>query len=226
MGFVLSIIGVMVFSSLAVWQVHRAQEKQALQDRIESRQNLPPLELRQYDASLIEDAYTPVIAKGYFDATHEILIDNEMHDGKPGYHVMTPLILEDNSAILVNRGWVAIGQSRDILPVIETPVEAIEVSGRLAPPKSKPALVLADDKNQGKVWLFLDMQKYENMTGLKLMPVIIQMDARAQNGFVRQWPDYDAKVGMHIGYAIHWFVFAVAAIVIYFSVNTKKISET
>ena len=226
LGFVMSVLGVIFFSSLGIWQVNRALEKQALQDEVNAHQQQTALELARFNGDFAGQIYVPVNAYGKFDQQHEILIDNEIHEGKAGYHVLTPLILEDQSAILVNRGWVPLGQSRDVLPEINTPQDDVVIHGMIAPPKSKPALALTDDSvKPGKVWLFLDMQKYENITGLKLLPVVILMDKQDQYGFIREWPAYDAKIWMHVGYAIHWFVFALAVVVIYFAVNTKRISE-
>lgn len=223
LGLVMSVLGVVLFSALGTWQIYRALEKQALQDAINARQHQTPLQLHQGNNEINRELYRTVMAHGRFDPAHEILIDNEIHEGKAGYHVLTPLILDDQSAILVNRGWVAQGRSRDELPEYETPQGLITVTGKIAPPKSRPALVLKGNAlNPGKVWLFLDLQIYENVTGLKLMPVVIQMDETDPHGFVRQWPSYDARVWMHIGYAIHWFVFAIAVVVIYFAVNIKK----
>lgn len=225
-GVIVSVLGLALFSTLGIWQTDRAREKQALQDEVNARQQQAALELVQFSGDFAGQIYAPVNAYGKFDSQHEILIDNEIHEGRAGYHVLTPLILEDQSAILVNRGWVPQGKSRDVLPEIITPQDSVVVHGMIAPPKSKPALALTDDSlKPGKVWLFLDMEKYENTTGLKLMPVVILMDKQDTFGFVREWPAYDAKIWMHVGYAIHWFVFALAVVVIYFVVNTKRISE-
>ena len=48
------------------------------------------------------------------------------------------------------------------------------------------------------------------------------MDNDTKHGFVRKWPKYDAKVGMHIGYSIQWFAFALIVLVTYLGVNIKK----
>lgn len=223
LGFVLSLLGVALFTALGFWQVSRAVEKQGLQDAMTARLQQPALELRRLNANMDQLQYAKVNAHGRFDVQHEILIDNELHNGQAGYHVLTPLILEDNTAVMVNRGWISQGQNRDVLPEINTPTGDVSIQGMLAPPKSKPALILAEaDINPGKVWLYLDLKKYEANSGLTLMPLVLLMDAQSSHGFVREWPAYDAKVWMHIGYAIHWFVFALAVVIIYFAVNTKK----
>ena len=40
----------------------------------------------------------------------QILIDNKVHDGRAGYHVVTPLVLADGRVVLVDRGWIAAGR--------------------------------------------------------------------------------------------------------------------
>ena len=44
--------------------------------------------------------------RGTYDTGAEVLIRNRSLDGAPGYHVVTPLVMADGTAVLVNRGWV------------------------------------------------------------------------------------------------------------------------
>ncbi len=52
-----------------------------------------------------------VAAEGVFDAARQILIDNKIDEGRAGYHVVTPLVLRDGRAVLVDRGWIAAGRN-------------------------------------------------------------------------------------------------------------------
>ena len=54
----------------------------------------PPAEWRSVEAS------------GTYDTGAEVLIRNRSFDGAPGYHVVTPLVIADGTALLVNRGWI------------------------------------------------------------------------------------------------------------------------
>src|SRR5262249_28013357 len=47
-----------------------------------------------------------VTATGNYDSTHEVLVRNRTADGEVGFEVVTPLVLADGSAVLVDRGWI------------------------------------------------------------------------------------------------------------------------
>jgi len=224
LGTILAVLGISLFISLGTWQVNRAGVKEKLQHDIESRQSLSAFILKKSIADISSKVYIPVKALGHYDAKNEILIDNEIYQGNAGYHVLTPLILsEDQSVIMVNRGWVPLGRSRDVLPELTPPVGSIVVNGRISPHKSKPALIL-DQGNikPGKVWQYFDYDKYIKYTGYNLLPVVILLDEKSGEGYIRNWPKYHSKVGMHIGYAIQWYVFAAIVFITYIAVNFKK----
>jgi hypothetical protein len=61
------------------------------------------------------------------------LLDNQVRDGRPGYHVLTPLRMAEN-AILINRGWVPLGEFRQVLPDRECPRMIMTIGGWLAQP--------------------------------------------------------------------------------------------
>jgi len=224
LGTVLAIIGVSIFFNLGTWQVNRAELKEKMQHEIESKRNQASFTLKASINDINDRIHTPVKAFGHFDSNNEILIDNEIHQGKAGYHVLTPLILEDKqSIIMVNRGWVPLGRSRDILPELTTPSGNIIINGRISRHKSKPALILDQkDSIPGRVWPYFDSEKYTKHTGYNLLPVVILMDKKTDGGYVREWPNYNANKGMHIGYAIQWYVFAAIVLITYVAVNLKK----
>jgi len=224
LGSILTIVGISVFFSLGSWQIKRAEGKQALQDSIDSRKNAVEIIMRSSMIDLQNIYYSPVRAVGHYDVDYEILIDSEVHQGRAGYHVLTPLVLSDEQAvIMVNRGWVPVGRSRQVLPNISVPSGELTVFGVISPHKSKPALIL-DKANLGvtKVWAYFDADAYALKTGYNLLPAVILMDENKGNGYIRDWPKYNAKVGMHLGYAVQWYFFAAVVFFTYLAVNFKK----
>ena len=43
---------------------------------------------------------------GTYDVEHEVTVTFTTRDGAPGVDVVTPLVMSDGSAVLVNRGWL------------------------------------------------------------------------------------------------------------------------
>jgi len=223
LGTILAIIGLTIFMVLGTWQVFRAMEKQQLQAEMDTKLEQPILKLDKNIADIKSKKYLKVIAQGQFDSQNEILIDNMVQDGKAGYHVLTPFALHaDKSVIMVNRGWVPVGRDRRVLPELSAPSETITLQGTISPPRSKPPLLLGKPDIKSKVWLYFDAVQFKNKSGKDILPVIILLDKNNQYGYTREWPKYEVKIGMHIGYAIQWYVFALIVLVTYIALNIKK----
>lgn len=227
LGTLLALIGFSVFCSLGYWQVTRANYKLMLQQTVEERKQEPPIVLQQDNKNIEGYVYTPVVAIGVYDKANEILIDNQKHQGLPGYHVLTPLKLKfDDSVIIINRGWIPMGHNRDDLPELDSSEGEVEVQGVLSLHRSPPVIKLGhsiiDTENR---WLYFDIEQYNQVTGYKILPVQILIDQNNRDAYEVNWPDFDAKVTMHIGYSIMWFAFAIIVVVTYFGVNIRKMQD-
>lgn len=226
LGTILAIAGTALFASLGIWQTYRAIEKQTLQDEMDIKVQQPPFVLNDAIGDLDRRKFLKTEATGFYDEDNIILIDNIVQDGTAGYYVMAPFILNDaedeKPVIMINRGWIPVGRDRKIIPELESPAGEISVQGVLAPPRSKPALILGELDSSNKVWPYFDSKKYAERIGKEILPVIILLNESDAHGYVRKWPKYEAKVGMHIGYAIQWYVFALIVIATYFGLNIKK----
>jgi len=220
----MAIVAIGLFATLGTWQTSRAFEKQHLQDEIDKKNSQTGFLMDHKIESLAEKKYLRVEAIGHYDTENEILIDNTVHNGKAGYYVMTPFILKaDKTVIMVNRGWVPVGNDRNVLPELSAPTEELHIKGTISPPKSKPPLILAELDTSKKMWLYFDSEKYaEHRHNNLITAVIILLDKDEKHGYIREWPKYDTKVGMHIGYAIQWYVFALIVLVTYIFLNFKK----
>jgi surfeit locus 1 family protein len=221
----LALLPVMI--GLGMWQLDRAGQKLRLQAEYDSRQLEPEVRL----VSVLENPdalrFRRVIARGHYEPEQQILIDNRVHQGQAGYHVLTPLRLEDSSVrVLVNRGWVPLGQDRAVLPLIETPRGMVEVRGLAAVPQTK-GFHLGGAKPPGEgwqpVWQYLDLDVFRNNVAFPVQPIVILLDPDSSNGgFVRQWARLDAGIATHQGYAFQWFSLAAALAAIYILLNTRK----
>ena len=104
---IIMVILIPLFVYLGLWQLDRAAQKRQLNASLESRRKLPALSL---NGSLPKDdawEFRKVVARGRFLADRTVLIENRKYQGMTGFHVITPLKLDDNGKIvLVNRGWI------------------------------------------------------------------------------------------------------------------------
>jgi surfeit locus 1 family protein len=216
-----------VLAGLGLWQLDRAEQKQRLQTEYDRRQSEPPRRLY----SVREDAealrYRPVQVRGRYEPAYQILLDNRVHQGQAGYHVLTPLRIEGGSVrVLVNRGWVAIGPDRRQLPRLETPAEAVEITGVVTIPHAK-GFRLGGARPPGDgwqpVWMYLDLGEYAKTVPFPVQPGVILLDPESHaGGYVRRWGRLDTGIQTHQGYALTWFSLAVALLAIYILVNVRR----
>lgn len=156
--------------------------------------------------------YRRVVATGVYDAGRQILLDNKVRDGRSGYQVITPLTLADGRVVLVNRGWVAGGATRAELPKAAPPDGIVSVGGRINIP-AKGYIELTRDAPVGPLWQNLDPQRFAQVAGVAVLPIVIEQTApndRADS-LVRDWPVPGFGVDRHRIYMFQWYTFAAMA---------------
>jgi surfeit locus 1 family protein len=204
-------LGVAVVVALTLgfgnWQRHRVAEKEALHEQFEHAARQPPLEL----SAMLPDAtalrFRQVRATGEFDAGAQLLIDNRIHSGRPGYEVVAPLRLANDRYVLVDRGWVAQGSTRADLPGVPPPAGVISVEGRINLPPAR-YLELKTDTGTGPVRQTLDIARTAAASRLPLLRFIVA-PTDARDGLVRDWPPPDFGVEQHRSYMLQWYSLAL-----------------
>jgi surfeit locus 1 family protein len=223
----LTVLLLAAFVSLGRWQWQRGVGKQQLWEQFENSPapaftTHPP----NFDTS---ERFSRVAFPARYEPAHQFLLDNRMHDGQPGYEVLTPAVLNDGRRILVNRGWVPFSGYRDRLPDVAMTGAEATISGRveelpaagLASGRAPPA---ADDQ-WPKVTSFPTQKELEQALGQKISRRILLLDPGAPGAgdFVRQWSPPGLAPDRHFSYAIQWWGFAVVLLVLYFGLNFRKV---
>jgi len=128
----LTAVAVAAFVSLGWWQVGRAREKQALVESF-ARGTQTSVELLTDVAIDDLPRYQHLRAEGRYEPAYQVLLDNmPSQSGRPGYRILTPFRRQGSDRLLlVDRGWVPLGASREALPAIGVTAEHRAVSGRL-----------------------------------------------------------------------------------------------
>jgi len=227
-GIVLAVLGLAAFVSLGYWQLGRAHEKQALLDAfMAGGQDTVDATGLGFDGLA---RYQHVRLRGAYDATRQILLDNMPSvAGRPGFRVLTPLERADGRGwVLVDRGWVPLGATRDDLPDVSVGIGERQVSGVLDV-LPIPGLRMGPAAAPGpatwpRVLLFPTEADLESALGVDVEPRIVLLDAGAPDGFERDWrPSLGFGPAQHLGYAIQWFAFALVAVVIFIAVNLRRV---
>lgn len=211
-----------LFVSAGNWQRGRATEKLALQQELDLRAHQPPVAVSAEPVRAQDYALRRVEAHGVYEPRLGILIDNKVHEGRVGYHVVTPLRLDGSDMyVLVVRGWVAAEPTREVLPQVPTPAGEQRVQGVAVVPATR-VFELKSDAHPGRVWQNLLLARYRAWSRLKLQPFVIEQTDDAGDGLVRDWPRPDTGVEKHRVYMMQWYAFAVLALVLYVVLNFKR----
>lgn len=144
---------------LGNWQFSRYQERAATNERIDASAARAPVPLREVlpapsgpagtvgPAPPAEAAWTRVTVTGRYDGNNVIMIRSRTVQSRVGFEVLTPLVLADGSAVLVDRGWLppAAGGALARPEVPPVPPGEVTVVGRLRLSESKPDQVSRRD---------------------------------------------------------------------------------
>ena len=203
--------------SLGQWQLRRAAQKIALQSSIEAQGNEPILDNRALAGfrDVQQALHRQATLKGVWQREHTVFLDNRPMDGKTGFNVVTPLVLDGTSqVILVQRGWVQRNFSdRTRLPDITTPTGPVTVRGRIAPPPSK--LYEFRGVEQGRIRQNIDNAAFAAEIRQPLLGVSMLQTGVANEGLLRDWAPPNLGVDRHYGYAFQWFGLCALVVFLY-----------
>jgi surfeit locus 1 family protein len=207
---------------LGNWQIHRAEYKRNLQARYDRGEHAAPIQLGRALQDKESLLFHRVEARGEFDQSGQILIDNRVVNGMAGYHVVAPLRINGSRLyVLVNRGWVAAGIDRNHLPMIPLLNGQVRIVGIAVDPVSRYFEFAGAEPRNG-VWQNLNFERYQKVFAGPFQPILIQQTSDTPDGLYRQWPRPDAGVATHVSYALQWYGLAAAIAVLFLVLNLKK----
>lgn len=222
-----AVVTMAVTARLGFWQLDRAKQKAQLQAQIEGRAALPSLpaeELARSPEQAAEQHFRRIELRGRWLSEHTVYLDNRQMGGRPGFFVVTPLLLASGDAVVVQRGWVPRNfVDRQALPALPLPAGEVRVLGRVAPPPAR--LYEFADALPGRIRQNLALDSFSREIGVVLRPLSVQaldtpddqassdsarpvVATHAASGAVvlqRNWPKPATDLGKHHGYAFQWF---------------------
>jgi surfeit locus 1 family protein len=229
--FIATLAVVAIGISLGKWQVSRAHQKEAIEQKLGEREAAPPLQLdgaalMSADPGALE--FRTVRLRGEFQPGWTVYLDNRPHEGRAGFHVMTPLkIAGSDRHIMVARGWIA----RDIadrtrIPAIATPAGTVELTGVVRRHAGRVLqLGQAAPLKPGAIVQNLDTAGIARASGHDVAPFIVEQTSAARDGLVRAWPRPSLGVDKHWGYAFQWFALAGTALIFFLVTGFKRGSQ-
>ncbi len=218
-----------LFIALGIWQLNRAQDKQAMLMQYEVLSQRPPIDLRLPVEDTESWRYRRVAVVGHFDGQHQFLLDNQISHGQVGYHVLTPFKLTASQGrVLVDRGWIPLGANRNILPGVTVTKDEVTLEGTVYVPYARRFSL--GDMDVGEAgWplrvQFVDFEQMAERLGAPLADMIIRLDPESPYGYRREWQIVPFSPIRHLGYAVQWLALAATLLVIYVAVTLKASSK-
>jgi surfeit locus 1 family protein len=214
---VITVLAIFSLVKLGLWQLERADEKQQLFDDFDRAQQQQQW-LSLTDSANLPQRYQGVSLIGQFTPQHYFLLDNQVHNGKVGYHVIGLLQSDFQTALIpVNLGWVSLGESRQQLPSIELPSGPLTITGWFYQP-SQSRSIRPDQLIELGPWPMriqqLDAAQLGLALELSIAPYVVLLSETESIGFNRQWQPNLMPPEKHRAYAVTWFSLALACFII------------
>jgi cytochrome oxidase assembly protein ShyY1 len=222
----LAVLLAAIMVELGIWQLHRYHQRSAVNARIDASASAQPVPLAQAlagpdGAQRVGPAppagvdWTRVSATGEYDSGHEILVRGRTLDGAVGFEVLTPLVLPDGAAVLVDRGWVpaAPGGASAIPDVPVAPGGQVTVVGALRVAESRSdAAVRRGDRIEVRR---IDPARVAPVVPYPLYGGYVALDTQvppAAAGLTRIPPEHQNAL-QNAGYVVQWWCFAALTLV-------------
>ena len=230
---------------MGFWQLDRAEEKRVIDQGVNDAIAKSALKLNTADLTTLKnEIYRSGSLIGRYDNKQQFLLDNRTHKGKPGYHVISPFLFENssssntpNNAILINRGWIGYQGRRNQIADISLDKENLMIVGSI---KNIPRSIVLNDKaeddsstdltfeTKGKklegtsLIQSIQLDRLEQTLNYKLLPIMIELNETAENGFTREWQPYYGSIDKHNAYAVQWFAMASILLFLFIKLNIRK----
>lgn len=210
-----------VMIQLGFWQLHRHQDRVARNDLVARNLTAAPVPVdrlaREGRAVPREDTWRTVTATGAYEPEREVVVRQRLGaDDKQGYFVVTPLRLTDGSAVLVNRGWVPAGADLTSFPEVPPPPTGeVTVTGRLRPDETTGSGIRDKEGLPDRQVMLINSadQAADGLPG-PVLGGFVELVGTSPRPAGKQpepvsEPDH-SSIGVHIAYAIQWWLFAAA----------------
>jgi surfeit locus 1 family protein len=222
----LTVVGVLAFVRLGVWQLDRATEKDELLRRYAAAASADVEDFGAVASVPPADRYPRLDVRGVFVPGRYFLLDDQTHGGHVGVHVYVPFSPHGRDPyLLVDLGFLPkeSGANPRLPPL---PPGEVSLRGLYVPPPGVGVRMGGDrlPQQQGaeKTMIYVDLDDISKDLGRSLYPRVLLLDADPASIYAREWTPGFMPPARHRAYAFQWFTFAIAAVVIFILLHRKR----
>lgn len=220
---ILTLVGLVlipVMIKLGYWQLHRHEHKVAQNQLIAANLAAHPVPVTDLTAPgralPRDDMWRRVTATGTYDTAHEVVVRRRTaaDEQSIGSYVLTPLLLGNGEAVLINRGWIQAGNDLTKFPdVPPAPRGTVTVTGRMMADETSAESGIKNTKGlpDRQVMLINSAEQAKRLARPVLGGYIEQTGPEPADNKPElvPAPDHDS-IGPHMAYAVQWWLFAAA----------------
>ncbi len=204
---------------LGIWQIARLHQKQQYNAAVRAGLAAAPEPVSTLlpvgtDPQTVR--YRRAAASGTYDVDREIVLYGRSREGQAGNHLLTPLVMADGSAVIVDRGWVPVGISAPGDAAAAPPSGPVEVDGVLFASEGGPPGSVGTVSPAETTLARVDLARIQAQLPYPIAPVylLLQTQSPAQASSL-PIPATLPKLseGPHLSYAVQWFTFAMIALI-------------
>ncbi|MDH4113750.1 MAG: SURF1 family protein [Actinomycetota bacterium] len=227
-GLTLFAIAVVVLCArLGVWQLDRLEGRRSFNERYAAGLAAAPTPLERLLRGGDALAYRRAIVKGRYDTDHEVILYGRSLEGRTGNHVLTPLVLADGRAIVVDRGWVPFEMDTPPVSAAAPPAGEVEVRGPLFAPQPGGAGEVQEGQGRVTTVRTVDVEAIARDVPYELVPWFVQLQTQTPTSgeLPVTEPPPELTDGPHLNYAFQWFAFASIAAIGYVILVRREAQE-
>ncbi|MGH3358226.1 MAG: SURF1 family cytochrome oxidase biogenesis protein [Nocardioidaceae bacterium] len=163
------------------------------------------------DAVPTESEWTTVTATGTYDTEHQVIEKYQTRDS-PGVEIVTPLVTESGTAVLVNRGWMDSPNTTATIENVPPPTDGtVTVTGWIRVDSGAEASAVEPVDGQVRA---ISSAGIETALPYDAYPGFVNLNQQqpAATGGLDPEPVPDLGQGPHFFYALQWYFFAGLAV--------------
>ena len=214
---------------LGFWQLDRADEKSAIVAAFSANQQAAPADVKALLAGGNQQ-YRSAWLTGALDSSRQIVLDNRVKNGRPGYEILEPMSVKGleadglPQAMLVNRGWVPASLDRSQLPEVEPVVGEVQVRGFLYH-NLRGGYRVDDQITVVRQWPsrvgWISVERAEELFGEPFYEYQLRLDSDSVGFLESGWVTVAVQPEKHTAYAVQWFVMAAVLLVMTLIANSN-----
>ena len=202
---------ILVLISLGSWQLYRLNWKLNLIEEIENSLKKNPTELSKSN----KQNFLRIKVAGEIDFDKQIYLYNLNENGKPGFEVINPIIIDSNN-YLINRGWIPFDQKDQSKINL---INEDKIIGTLKL-QTKASIFKPENDIENNYWFTLNRDDIFKYTGKNFSDYIIYLNGDYK---IPQPKVITANISNnHKKYAITWFSMAISILLIYLYFRKKN----